>query len=44
MGLDKGDSGDSTGGKGGAMAPQFFCWPPQFFWLDGVLGNDYLLQ
>jgi len=37
MGLDKGDSGDSTGGNGGAMAPQFF-------WLDGVLGNDYLLQ
>jgi len=24
-------SGDSTGGYGGAMAPQFFRWPPSFF-------------
>jgi len=37
-------SGDSTGGHGGAMVPPVFSLAPQFFWLDGVLGNDYLYQ
>jgi len=36
------------GGNGAAMAPPVFSldpgWPPQFFWLNGGLENNYLLQ
>ena len=32
------------GGVWRGHGPPVFSLAPQFFWLDGVLGNDYLLQ